>query len=378
MKLGRNKPCHCGSGKKYKKCCLEKDQLASPENIARMREELNEKIKEQAQRLAKRGIFMNYVKPIINNGKKVFAIGNRVYYERPVHETFEEFLLFNLYQVLGIAWVTEQRAAKNPHFLAKCFNEYNDWKRNNATEMNKVSEFKYGMVPNGFVHFLHTFAFDIATLVHKESLPGFFIKRLQNKKEFQGARYEVTIAAIFTRLGFDVKFLDEDSNPEPHGEFITKHIQSGLEIVVEVKSRHREGILHEKVHKTEIDQLKPKLQNITKQALSKNKGDKPFIAFVDVNLPANGKSVFQELWFEEIKQWAAATDGKISEDNPATHSAIIYTNFSPHYNQQDFALGGGYLLLLPKYSKNVIYGNFYDQLLTALENYGFIPSDYDL
>lgn len=25
-KLGRNAPCHCGSGKKYKKCCIEKDQ----------------------------------------------------------------------------------------------------------------------------------------------------------------------------------------------------------------------------------------------------------------------------------------------------------------------------------------------------------------
>lgn len=25
-KLGRNDPCHCGSGKKYKKCCMDKDQ----------------------------------------------------------------------------------------------------------------------------------------------------------------------------------------------------------------------------------------------------------------------------------------------------------------------------------------------------------------
>lgn len=24
--IGRNEPCHCGSGKKYKKCCLEKDR----------------------------------------------------------------------------------------------------------------------------------------------------------------------------------------------------------------------------------------------------------------------------------------------------------------------------------------------------------------
>ncbi|HET6896844.1 MAG TPA: SEC-C metal-binding domain-containing protein [Vicinamibacteria bacterium] len=23
--LGRNEPCHCGSGRKYKKCCLEQD-----------------------------------------------------------------------------------------------------------------------------------------------------------------------------------------------------------------------------------------------------------------------------------------------------------------------------------------------------------------
>jgi hypothetical protein len=26
--LGRNDPCHCGSGKKYKQCCLSKDEAA--------------------------------------------------------------------------------------------------------------------------------------------------------------------------------------------------------------------------------------------------------------------------------------------------------------------------------------------------------------
>ena len=26
FKLGRNDPCPCGSGKKYKKCCLPKDE----------------------------------------------------------------------------------------------------------------------------------------------------------------------------------------------------------------------------------------------------------------------------------------------------------------------------------------------------------------
>ncbi len=30
MKLGRNDPCHCGSGKKYKNCCLDKDEDVQP------------------------------------------------------------------------------------------------------------------------------------------------------------------------------------------------------------------------------------------------------------------------------------------------------------------------------------------------------------
>jgi soluble cytochrome b562 len=34
-KPGRNDPCHCGSGKKYKKCCQPKEQVAEGEVIAK-------------------------------------------------------------------------------------------------------------------------------------------------------------------------------------------------------------------------------------------------------------------------------------------------------------------------------------------------------
>jgi SEC-C motif-containing protein len=33
--LGRNDPCHCGSGKKYKACCLAKDEAAAREARAK-------------------------------------------------------------------------------------------------------------------------------------------------------------------------------------------------------------------------------------------------------------------------------------------------------------------------------------------------------
>src|SRR5262245_7750854 len=35
-KAGRNDPCRCGSGKKYKKCCLARDQEASSKAAAAM------------------------------------------------------------------------------------------------------------------------------------------------------------------------------------------------------------------------------------------------------------------------------------------------------------------------------------------------------
>jgi hypothetical protein len=33
MKVGRNDPCPCGSGNKYKKCCLAKDQASAIQAI---------------------------------------------------------------------------------------------------------------------------------------------------------------------------------------------------------------------------------------------------------------------------------------------------------------------------------------------------------
>ena len=36
-KIGRNDPCHCGSGQKYKRCCLPRDDAAAAERAAAAR-----------------------------------------------------------------------------------------------------------------------------------------------------------------------------------------------------------------------------------------------------------------------------------------------------------------------------------------------------
>lgn len=45
-KTGRNDPCHCGSGLKYKRCCLQKDQAAEHEQFVRAAEAADTQRKE--------------------------------------------------------------------------------------------------------------------------------------------------------------------------------------------------------------------------------------------------------------------------------------------------------------------------------------------
>ncbi len=44
MKIGRNDPCPCGSGKKYKRCCMHRDQLRRASPVWRRMERLDEKL----------------------------------------------------------------------------------------------------------------------------------------------------------------------------------------------------------------------------------------------------------------------------------------------------------------------------------------------
>jgi hypothetical protein len=41
MNIGRNEPCHCGSGQKYKKCCAQKDDAARSAQLAAQRAALS-------------------------------------------------------------------------------------------------------------------------------------------------------------------------------------------------------------------------------------------------------------------------------------------------------------------------------------------------
>jgi hypothetical protein len=146
-KIGRNDPCPCGSGLKYKRCCEERDRrraadarrrgirrLSPSEErnpaIIALRREVEVRQDRALTRLREDfGVHINFVAPVEFEGGKVWALGDRVYLTRPRNETFHEFLLSILREMLGERWRAEQAAQEDKHFLMRCFEEYEAWTR---------------------------------------------------------------------------------------------------------------------------------------------------------------------------------------------------------------------------------------------------------
>ncbi len=104
-KVGRNDPCPCGSGKKYKKCCL----IASADSqIGPMPVEVIKKFQEHQQNEIEREKLYGKTRPIIHNnfkGYKLVAVGSQLHWAKEEKwKTFPDFLLDYIKTTLGRDW----------------------------------------------------------------------------------------------------------------------------------------------------------------------------------------------------------------------------------------------------------------------------------
>src|SRR2546429_2455880 len=259
MKIGRNKPCPCGSGLKYKACHYQIEtagrmpislQGLEYTNLVGALERETLEIRERQERLRSLGIFIDFVKPVIFQEKKVWALGNRIYPNRPPNQTFHEFIIETLRELLGKEWWERQCRLPDidQHFIFRCFIKHQEWKSKNERPENRLEEM-WRALPDGYSRTLAALAFDVCSLMHAVHLPEVFLKKLRNNSDYQGVRYEIAVAAIFARLGYLITFLDEKyeglKNQPKHSEFLAAKKQTNEEIYVEVKSKVRDGVLHE-------------------------------------------------------------------------------------------------------------------------------------
>lgn len=275
--------------------------------------------------------YLNIVPSIIWKGSRWRVIWNKLHY-RPITETFHEFILYVLKLTLGEDWYKNQIALKQEerHVVIKWFESYIEWRRIIRIDENKVDDL-YRAIPTGEVQSLISLAYDIYCLQQVNKLPDFLTNKIKNKKQFQGVRYEIAVAAIIARTGFDITFLDDVVKSKKHCEFIAKHKKTEIEIGVEAKSRHRKGILHEEGEFNYATGVRGDVQNLFKKAISQKPLNMPYIIFIDLNLPASPHIDWNKKpWVADIKTMLD-NYGTPLEENPDPFNALILSNFSSYY-----------------------------------------------
>ena len=378
--MGRNEPCHCGSGKKYKRCHLDLDldrdaQRAFVEALPTLQAKMQHSQEYDRILREEYGVYINYVSPIQWQGQKIWAIGSRLYTNRRPNETYHEFIFDVLRLTLGEEWWTAQAAlpTADQHFVFRCFEQLRAFWVTNTDPGELARHGRVSAEMNGWVRYLLSLAWDIATLLHAGKPPPEVIDRLRDRGQYQGARYEIAIAAIFARLDCSIRWLDADPALQKvkHVEFEAQHRPTGQTVAVEAKSRHRSGVLHQPGQADADEPLRKNQQMVRRlfnKAVEKAPEKMPYFIFIDINAPSDTRVQWQAGVQHWMNRMAAPT-----ADQPDKYNATYITNFSPHYDGDQLSDGTSWLGVWPMYVRNRLEHDFQPIVMNALDAYGRVP-----
>jgi hypothetical protein len=307
-------------------------------------------------------------------GRRVRAVRNRVHF-RPSNETKHEFFVYVLLQTLGEQWgkVQSALASEERHVIAKWVDALDALRRGGAAiDKRQEVEGVYSATPTGELWPLICLAYDVYTLLHHGFLSSTdpIVKRLRHPDQFQGARYELAVAAVFARAGYAIDWITETDRRRP--EFIARHAGSGTEIAVEAKSRHRPGVLGRSGDAPFVDAVKVDVRNLLDAALEKEVDGRPFVVCIDLNLPERGERSFED-WMRELHEAALEHLGPASEENPDPFSAIFFTNYSWHWAGDQPAGQASSFAVLARHTPQPLPDDQREVLTEALFQYGDVP-----
>jgi hypothetical protein len=283
---GRNERCPCGSGKKFKKCCIDKPKLRMnpagppPEVVLKAALQIRQKQKEQQEWIARYG----HIRPIIsidNWGKKFVAVANRLEYSEN-WKFIPDFLLDYVPHVFGKEWwdaeVAKPQAERHPLFQWRvgCL------RHKQAGQI--AADGKWEVAPDGMTGAYMSFAFNLFAIENNSRLDELLLTRLKHPDQFQGALHEVFVEATCLRAGFAIEREDERDPATRHAEFTATHKATGERFSVEAKSKHRAGVLGQAGIAQPDNKLSLAFGRLINDAAGK-KPKYPLLIFLDTNLP---------------------------------------------------------------------------------------------
>ncbi len=318
---------------------------------------------------------LNFFSSFIWNGWRSRFVGRQFYY-RPATETFHEFLEYFAVLLIGEKWWQIQGGMKleNQHSLFQWANDYHRL-RDQSREKIQESDGTFSMPMSGPILSWISLPYDLLCLSHMKVLPQKLLERLKTHDDFQGARYEIAVAAIVLRAGCNIEWVDPDNLPpgKKSCEFIATHRATGVKFGVEAKSKIRKGSQNEKgCFSQKLSGISELLQN----ALTKAPEEMPFVIFIDLNIPFEAKPSYEnKALFNEIKR-AVGILHTPSASSPDTFSLIAVTNFPFHYTDIHAPCPPPeHGFILPNYPKHAFPKAIVEDIWEKTKNYGKIPSE---
>jgi hypothetical protein len=336
---------------------------------------LNRMARKASLETARKNLF-GEVRPIISTefqGRRFVAVGSELY-ANPEWNSVFDFLLFYSRHVLGEDWIEMEKnsALDSRHQILYWLDALEQVIQNSEPIGEKV---KIGHLDGPSRSYI-LLAYDIFILRHHEKLQEKLVNRLKHRDQFQGARYELLVAATMIRAGFELEFEDESDRSKKHPEFVARHLETKLTVVVEAKSRHRDGVLGRPGPSPERESFEVGIGKLLNSAARKS-GRLPMVVFIDANMPpeiAELPGPFN--WQREVDQTVLRVN-RASDKTGSPFNLILITNFPDHYGSPGSPLPS--YLCKPYRTQNPKFPLPFSVALDAIERsihqFGNVPQD---
>ncbi|NBD25616.1 hypothetical protein [Paenibacillus glycinis] len=285
----------------------------------------------------------------------------------PNEESFVDFIVKNFNNTIG-------KNSKNK-LLARWLKKYYDWR----TQDHETDEYNFldehtsvlNKISTGNIRALLQLAFDVYCLQIENSFPKRLRKRLQNIDHFQGVKYEISVASLMLRAGFDIDYdVVETNNYGKSCEFIATHRETKDRIGIEAKSKKFKGVLDSSSGEMKDHFLSRLLSDAKKQAPN----HLPFIIFLDSNLkPGKNLHLGEIPYFNDLSSLIEGDHNRYINDYKKTpYNYIIVTNYSDHYLGNELAPDKTSFCVLGSTNPNYYFNDdqrIKSDLICSLQNY---------
>lgn len=109
------------------------------------------------------------------------------------------------------------------------------------------------------------------------------------------------------------------------------------------------------------------------EALEKETFGLPYAIFLDLNSPQTIAKKNKKHWFNDLVALFDTVDPNHSDESIDKQNLVVSSNFSPHYDGRETAIGGQYVFAYSQKTEHPIPLNYLYGVLRAVENVQSVP-----